>query len=154
MKPYQEIKNAMQVVEDLKYELKYSKNKKKDINRINTLLRALKSYDSMLVSKYKINELNKLILALFNEYLIKLTAQSNNKAYFDINYIVNKIKIYLSDTSENSINRLADSVVSYEISRKVINGETDNMPNSEDIKKLINDLLVNLKTDMKWTSTK
>ena len=151
MKPYQLIKDAHQVCEDLKYNLKYSKNRKRDIKRINTLLRALKSFDDILVQKYKTNEIDKLMCFIIEDYLLRFEVENNYKGKLDLHSIVNKIKMCILDKNYNAISRLSGQITSYQISSNVINGVKE-MPEKEDVNKLVKNLLLELKTDMKWTS--
>ena len=78
MKPYQLIKNALVVTEQLKRELHNSTNKKRDAERINTIIRALNSFDSMLVSNYYTNAIESLIYALIYEFLLMEKAYKND----------------------------------------------------------------------------
>ena len=110
MKPYQLIKDAHQVCEDLKYNLKYSKNRKRDIKRINTLLRALKSFDDILVQKYKTNEIDKLICLIIEDYLLRFEVENNYKGKLDLHSIVNKIKMCILDKNYNAISRLSRQI--------------------------------------------
>ena len=153
MKPYQLIKDAHQVCEDLKYNLKYSKNRKRDIKRINTLLRALKSFDDILVQKYKTNEIDKLICFIIEDYLLRFEVENNYKGKLDLHSIVNKIKMCILDKNYNAISRLSGQITSYQISSNVINGIKE-MPEKEDVNKLVKNLSLELKTDMKWTLKK
>ena len=149
MKPYQLIKDAHQVCEDLKYNLKYSKNRKRDIKRINTLLRALKSFDDILVQKYKTNEIDKLMCFIIEDYLLTFEVENNYKGKLDLHSIVNKIKMCILDKNYNAISRLSGQITSYQISSNVINGVKE-MPEKEDVNKLVKNLLLELKTDMKF----
>lgn len=50
--------------------MQYSKNKEKDVAEINVLIKTLKSFDGMLVSKYYTDALEQLILTLIYELLL------------------------------------------------------------------------------------
>ena len=156
MKPYKLIQDAHQVCEDLKYNLKFSKNKARDTKRINTLLRALKGFDDMLVHKYKVNEIDKLICYIIEDYLMRFQVECNNEEILDMHQIINKIKMTIGDESYNAISRLSTVITAYEKSRLVIKGEYEkfNLPKKEKTTILVKKLLIDLKTDMQWTSQK
>ena len=149
MKPYQLIKDAYQVCKNLEFELKYSKNRKRDAKRINTLLRALKGFDDILVHKYKISEIDKLICHIIEDYLLRFEVENNYKGDLDLHTIINKIKMCILDKNYNAISRLSGQITAYQISNNAINNIKE-MPKKEDVDVLVKKLLIELKTDMKW----
>jgi len=87
-KPFELIKNAISVVDDLKYDLQYSKNKNKDAKRINTLLDALKCFDDMLIYKYRTDAIETLIYSLIYEYFLMNKVWENEiPIHSTVNYI-------------------------------------------------------------------
>lgn len=153
MKPYQLIKDAHKVCKDLEYNLQFSKNRARDTKRINTVLRALKGFDDMLVYKYKVNEIDKLICHIIEDFIIKFTVQGKNKIDLDMHQIVNKIKSTISDENYNAISRLAGEITAYEIGKIAINGDYEqlNLPDKKKTITLVKKLLIDLKMDMQWT---
>ena len=88
MKPFQTIKAANEVINDMKFELQYSKDKVKDAKRINTLLDALKSFDDMLVYKYRTDAIETLIYSLIYEYFLMNKVWENEiPIHSTVNYI-------------------------------------------------------------------
>jgi serine/threonine protein phosphatase PrpC len=156
MKPYKLIKDAHKVCKDLEYNLQYSKNRARDTKRINTILRALKGFDDMLVYKYKVNEIDKLICYIIEDFIIKFTAQGKNKIDLDLYQIVNKIQMCILDENYNAISNLASEITSYQIGKIAINGDYEklNLPDKKKTITLVKKLLIDLKMDMQWTLQK
>ena len=90
MKPFQTIKDANDVINDMKKDLQFSKDKVKDAKRINTLLDALKSFNDMLVYKYRTDAIETLIYSLMYEYLLMHEAYKNEIPLHTIIYNIDK----------------------------------------------------------------
>ena len=149
MKPFEVIENQKRVIENLTYKLKYSKNIERDTKDINTLIHTVKSFDSILVSKYKTDVIDKFMCHILEDYLLRFEVENNYKGKLDLHSIVNKIKMCIFDKNYNAISRLSGTITAYQISSNVING-VEEMPKEEDVKKLLKDLLLELKKDMIW----
>lgn len=151
MNPFEIIENQKKVIENLTYKLKYSKNKQQDVKDINTLIHTLKCFDSMLVSKYKTDAIDKLICHVLEDYLLRFEVENNYKEKLNLPYIINKINMCILDKNFNAISRLSGQIVSYQISSNVINGINE-IPNKEDVEVLIKGLLLEFKTKMVWNT--
>lgn len=156
MTPYQLIQDAQKTCKDLEYLLQYSKNRKRDAERINTILRALKGFDDILVNKYKVNEIDKLICYIIEDFILRYSVEGENKEILDMHSIVNKIKMCILDKNHSAISRLSTQITTYEQGRLAINGDFEKLKltNSEKTDLLVENLLVDLKTDMQWNLTK
>jgi len=115
MKPYQLIKDAHQICKNLEFELKYSKNRKRDTKRINTVLRALKGFDDILVQKYKTSEIDKLMCHIIEDHLLRFEAENNYKEKLNLPYIINKIRMSILDNRKAAVSRLSGTITSYQI---------------------------------------
>jgi len=171
VKPYQHIENIKLVIDNLKFKLQYSKNKVKDAKDINMLIDALKSFDSMLVSKYKTNALNGLISYLFRDYLMRYYVENENKFKngLPIPQIIDKINLALKD----DVSYLVTDIKNYLIEQKLSNlkttktksgyikldknndidscvDEIGNLPTEEEIQELINLTLYDIKKQIIW----
>ena len=69
-KPFEILEDLKKVINDMTYELKFSKDKVKSAERINTLIKTLKCMDGMLVSNYYTDAIEQLILTLIYELLL------------------------------------------------------------------------------------
>ena len=152
--PFKHIKEVNQIVKDLKYELKYSKNKKRDGERINTIIDCLTSFDKLLVEKYKVNEIDNLFCYIFNEFMI--VQEQNPKQDIQLDYLIDKIRCHMRSNSETNIKGLAMAISSYEFAKKYMNNDIKGCEkfaketSIEDIEKLIKDLFFKFKEGMQW----
>jgi hypothetical protein len=175
MKPYQHIENMKLVIDNLKFKLQYSKNKVKDAEDINKLIDALKSFDSMLVSKYKTNALNGLISFLFRDYLMRYYVEDENKfkkglpipqiidkinsaLKDDVSYLVGDIKTYLIEQKLDALNTSKTNSGYIKLDKNndidsCIN-EISNLPTEGEIKELINLTLYDIKKQIIWNLNK
>ena len=150
MNPFKIIEDAKKVIDNLTYKLKYSKNRVKDTADINKLIHALNSFDGMLVSKYKTDAIDKLICHILEDYILRYEVENNYKGKLDLHSIANKINMCILDKNYNAISRLSGQITAYQISSNVINGVKE-MPNKEDVDKLVKDLLLEFKKEMVWS---
>lgn len=151
MNPYQTIENLKKEVNNLKYELKYSKNKKKEAKRINTIITALNEYDSMLIGKYKTDAVNRLIYGLILEYYKRYNvgAGGDIPLYQMLNEIGNTLTYHSEYKKLEIISQLKTNYVV-----NLINNDEIHLWNLEypDFEKMLSDLLNELKTTLKWNS--
>lgn len=154
MKPIEILKNVSLVVDSLTYELKHSKNKVRDANRINVIIDLMNAFDSILINKYKVNEIDKLICYIINDFILQYSVQGGFKEDLDMRQIVNKIKMTIGNSSQNEISSLSTNITSYEISKMLVLKQYNNrnFPNKENVDKLVEKLLTDLKTNMKWNT--
>ena len=150
MNPFKIIEDAKKVIDNLTYKLKYSKNRVKDTDDINKLIHALNSFDSILVSKYKTDAIDKLICHILEDYILRFEVENNYKGKLDLHSIANKINMCILDKNYNAISRLSGQITAYQISSNVINGVKE-MPNKEDVDKLVKNLLLEFKKNMVWS---
>lgn len=152
MKPYKQILKANRVIEDLKYNLKHSKNKVKDAKNINTLIDTLKCFDNMIIYNYKTDALDTLVCYILKDYLMRYETESNNDD-LNLHYIISKIDSDLIFNSEYNINSLANQIRTYEISKFAKKRDVNSLkkiPNNEEIKQLIKNLLLQIKQNIVW----
>ena len=174
IKPFDVIEEQKKVIENLTYKLKYSKNQVKDTKDINTLIRTLKCFDSMLVSKYKTDAIDKLLYALFYEYALmysnnrvdnvkeyyltdlegnrKLVKNENygKKDGFPIHTIVEHIDEAIRYDKEFKKMQVISILKDYELEEKIKNNSVfDNNYTNFDL--LLKRLVTEFKTSMLWT---
>ena len=149
MNPVKQIEKAKKVVNDLTYKLKFSKNKVKDANDINTLIKTIKMFDSMLVYKYKTNALDSILLHIISDYLQRYYVEVNGnfKNGLPIRDIIQKIENSLQN---NSIEYLAESIRIYIIESNAQNNKMEKIADTEEIQKLIKESLTEIKQSIIW----
>ena len=150
MKPYNKIKKALDVVNDLKYKLQFSKNRIKDGKDINTLLDALKSFDDMLVYKYKTDAIETLLYSLIYEYLLM------HKAYrkeIPLNTIIYNIDKDIENGSRQKKAEVISILRTHELQNKINNNSVFDK-NYANFDKMINNLINEFKMNILWTSNK
>ena len=150
LKPFQIIENQKKVIENLRFKLKYSKNKQKDATDINALIKTLKCFDGMLVSKYKTDAVETLILSLIYEYLLMFKAYKNE---IPLDFIKYNIQKDITNGAEHKKNE----VISILKQNELLNKLKDNTvfdKNYINFEFLLNELLNNFKTDIVWNLQK
>lgn len=150
MKPYLKIKNALDVVNDLKYKLQYSKNKAKDVKDINTLLDALKSFDDMLIYKYKTDAVETLLYSLIYEYLLMHKAYKNE---IPLNTIIYNINKDIENGSKQKKAEVISILKTHELQNKINNNSVFD-ENYANFDKMIKNLINEFKMNIKWTLNK
>jgi len=149
MKPYTKLKNALFVINELKNELPYSKDKVKNAKRINTLLDALKSFDDMLAYKYRTDAIETLIYALIYEYLL----QTINTNELPIHSIVYNIENSINNGSEQKKAEVISILKHHEMKNKIENSTVfDKDYINFDV--LLKDLVNNFKQSVQWNLIK
>lgn len=149
-KPYELIKNAMSVIDDMKFNLQYSKNEVRDAKRINTLLDALKGFNDMLSYRYKTDAVDTLIFTLIHEYMLIYKVWENE---IPIHTIVNNIDFAITNGSNHKKAELISLLKTHEMKNKIDNNDilSDNYVNFD---VLLKDLLNQIKTQIKWSLIK
>ena len=149
MKPYQLIKNALVVTEQLKRELHNSTNKKRDAERINTIIRALNGFDSMLVSNYYTNAIESLIYALIYEFLLMDKAYKND---IPLHSIAKRIENALYYTNAKKLECIG-ILKQHELKNKIAN-ETVFDENYANFDELLTEFVNDFKQSVKWNTTR
>lgn len=98
MNPFKTIEDQKKIIEDLTFELKYSKDKVKSANRINSLIETVNQFNDMLVSKYKTDAVNVLIYSLIYEWFMMFGVGSGKK--IPLHYMVRTMDRDLSCHSD------------------------------------------------------
>jgi len=152
MKPFEHIENCKRVVNNLKFKLQYSKNKEKDAEDINTLIKALNSFDDMLVYKYKTDAIDSLITYIIEDYLSRYYVECNGDFSdgLPLHEIIRKIDVSLKDNSNESTYYLSSSINSYLIGSGVINKDFKKVPDILEIQKLVKETLTEIKKYVVW----
>jgi len=149
MKPYKIIENQKKVIDNLTYKLQYSKNKEKDVAEINTLIKTLKSFDSMLTNKYYTDALNTLILALIYELLMFYKAYENE---IPLKTIFDTIKTDLHYGKELKKQQIISILKHHEMQNKIKNNSVfdENYINFDElIETFTNEIKQNIQWNMK-----
>ena len=149
MKPYQLIKNASKVTDQLTRELHNSTNKKRDAERINTIIRALNGFDSMLVSNYYTNAIESLIYALIYEYLMMDKAYKNDIPLHSITKRIENAIFYTESKKFECISILKQ----HELKNKIAN-ETVFDKNYCNFDEMLTELVNDFKKSVKWNTKK
>jgi len=149
MTPYQTIENLKKEVANLKYELKYSKNKQKDAKRINTIITVLNEFDDMLLHKYKTDAVNRLIYGLILEYYKRYNVGSGGEIplYKMIDEIDNTLAYDAEYKKLEIISQLKTNYISNLIKKNEIELWNFEYP---DFEFMLSDLLTQFKTTLKW----
>ena len=150
MKPYKKIKNALDVVNDLKYKLQFSKNKAKDGKDINTILDALKSFDDMLIYKYKTDAIETLLYSLIYEYLLMHKAY---KKEIPLNTIIYNIDKDIENGSKQKKAEVISILKTHELQNKINNNSVFDKKYAN-FDKMTNNLINEFKMNILWTLTK
>ena len=116
MKPYKKIQNTNRIIKDLKYELQFSKNKKRDAERINTLIDMLNAFDDMLVSDYYTNAVETLIYTLIHEYLMMHEAY---KKEIPLHSIIENIEFAIRNGAEQKKLEVISILKQHELKNKI-----------------------------------
>ena len=146
MKPFQTIKAANEVINDMKFELQYSKDKVKDAKRINTLLDALKSFDDMLVYKYRTDAIETLIYSLMYEYLLMHEAYKKEIPLHTIIYNIDKD---IENGSKQKKAEVISILKTHELQNKIKNNSVFDKKYAN-FDKMITKLLTEFKMNIKW----
>ena len=104
MKPFKILKEAKDVLSDLTFELKYSKDKDKQAKRLNKLIKALNCLDGLLVYKYKTDALNITLYSLIYEWFNMFGVGNGND--IPLHQMINEIDrdlMYHSDYKKREI---------------------------------------------------
>jgi len=156
MKPYQIIKNQNKVIEDLKYELRFSKDKFKSANRINSLIKTSNCLNDVLVGKFKTNALDVLLCYVIKDYLQRYSVEGSFKDGLPLNDITNRLDFNLGFSSNLAIKSLSlqiqgNIIQGYmEESREIAVKKIPEMPNVDDITVLVKELLKEFKQQIVW----
>jgi len=118
MKPYKKIQKANRIIKDLKYELQFSKNKKRDADRINTFIDTLNAFDGMLVSDYYTGAIETLIYTLIHEYLMMHEAYKKD---IPLHSIIENIEFAIKNGAEQKKLEIISILKQHELKNKIKN---------------------------------
>jgi hypothetical protein len=116
MKPFKIIKESKNVVNDLKRELPYSRDKVRDAKRINTLIDCIKSFENIFTYEYKTDALDTLIYSLIYEYFSMHDVYNDKIPLYST---VNNIDFALVNGSEQKKLEIISLLKSHEIQNKI-----------------------------------
>ena len=145
MKPYEIINEAKDLINDLKYNLQYSKNKIQDAKRINTLIDLVECFEMMLLDKYKTDALDNLILTIFYDQLMHNEVYSRTE--IPLYYIYNHIVESLSYNSSYRRKDVVDLLHSVEMNKMLESGD---IKEYTDVNPLIDEILYKAKSVAYW----
>ena len=152
MKPFKIIEDQKKVIRDLTFELKYSKDKLKSTKRINTLIKAVNCLDSMLVSKYKTDVIDVLIVYILNDFMMRYSVQGSFKNGLPIHQFLDRLNFKLDWSSNLSINSISKELRMYILQGNIENNKKNilDLPTIENIETLVKDLLFEIKQNIVW----
>ena len=146
--PFEVIEEQKKVIEDLKYKLKFSRNIEKDTKDINTLIHTIKCFDSMLVSKYKTDAVDKLLYALIYEILMINKAYESEIPLHDIIHTVNDAINYDAEFKKLQVISILKT---HEMDNKIKNNTVFDK-NYANFDALLKRLITEFKKNMVWTT--
>jgi len=158
MNPFKIIEKQKRLISNLKRDLSFSNDKVKDANTINTLIEVVDAFEAMLINVYYTEDLEKLMLFIFNRFLIDAVIDNVEgipihkiKREFDMLMKLSS-KNYLEDVKQNLLvlewnSVLQDEGLSDYHQRKYI---SDIARDSKDYDALIKEFMSNYKMDIYW----
>ena len=146
MKVYKLIDKQKKIIKQLKNELPYSKNRIKDAERINSLIDVVNAFDSILVSKYKIDALETLIYSLFYELLIFYKAYENEIPIYEIVRTIDSDIFYGSELKKKQVISILKA---HELNNKIKNNSVFDK-NYTNFDKLLSNLINEIKLNILW----
>lgn len=144
MNPFQHIENQKKVIESMKYELKYLKDKKKGAERINVLIETLNAFEEMMVKKYYTEIIETLIYSRIYSQLM-VNVESDEIDIYGIVENIDKDIRYGKDVKKLEV---IDFLKHKEMKVKLEKGKLENFA---DWSKMLNKLINEFKLDIKWT---
>lgn len=146
MKPFKQIQDALKVIDKLTYKLKYSKNRKKDADDINTLIKTVKMFDSMLVSNYKTDAVDTMLYCLIYKILM------DNEAWrkeIPLHEIIYDIETDIGYGAELKKKQVISILKSHEMQNKIKNDSVFDKKYAN-FDKMLKKLVNEFKTSMVW----
>ena len=152
MKPFKIIQQQKKVIDNLKFKLQYSKNKEKDAKDINTLIKTVNCLDDMLVSKYKTDAIDVLIVYILNDFMMRYSVQGSFKDGLPIYQFLDRLNFKLDWSSNLSINSISKELRMYILQGNIENNKKNilDLPSTETIEILVKDLLFEIKQNIVW----
>ncbi len=149
MKPFKTIDSQKKVIEELTYELKFSKNKVKSANRINTLIDTVNDFEKMMSNRYKTDAVNVLIYSLIYEWFLSHGVGEGKK--IPLHYMVDCMDKDLSNDSQHKKEEIISMLKTNE-NLKMIDDNTIYDWNGEykDYDTLLTKLLNEFKQHLAW----
>lgn len=175
--PMQALKEFDLIIFELKYQLKFSKNKPRDGKRINRLIDVLKILNNTIVSDYYLDAIDAVILSQIESYLFEVERKHEK---IPIHLIVDRISRKLATSREMVKEEVLKSLRSIEIQQIVSNIPVVRIEDSKNVKIdrskisknelndyykklrnitpleqwdiMVEDLLTQLKMQMKWSA--
>lgn len=146
--PFQVIEEQKKVIENLKYKLQFSRNKPKDIKDLNKLIHTVKCFESMLVSKYKTDAVERLLYGLIYELL--MFYEVNKRDVIPLHEIIRTIHNSIDYDSRYKKNEVIGLLQSHEIIKKAKNNTLDDLKFTN-FEPLLKKLITELKTSIVWS---
>jgi len=144
MNPFKIIEDAEQVIDNYAYKLKYSKNKVKDTNNINKLIKALNCLDGVLVSKYKTDAINTLIFALIYELMMFYKVYESELPIKDIFDTIKSDLFYVSELKKAQV---VSILKQHELNNKIKNNSVFDKDYCN-FEKMLDELALDLKKEL------
>lgn len=141
MKPYQILENQKKIIENMRFNMQYSKNKERDVDILNTAVDTANCLEGVLSNELKFDTVDSLIHSLMYEYMLK------NKVYegksLSLEEMISKIELGLKKgySKEQVISILKTHEMTNVLKHKDINTYK-----FTDFGVLIDNLVTNLKT--------
>jgi hypothetical protein len=146
MTPQKHIDNTKQIITDLKYKLKYSKDKVKDAKTINILIDTVTAFESMLKEKYYTEVIDVLIYSRMHDHFLR--AEIYNGEAIPLMQFHEWLKRDLSMGAECLKNELSELLKSHELANKLKSGTLNN--DFGDWNKILTKTMNEIKTNIKW----
>lgn len=147
---FQDIKDIDDIISDLKYNLKFEKNKNKANKRISKLYNIRNNYDNVLCHNFKLDTLNALILSNLKAQI--MSDKGHLTGNIDLNFYLKQTATVIQDGYEQKLSELS-SIIKGGLDAKYLNEDKDILkcPKKETISNRIVELLGILKQDIWMT---
>ena len=149
MKPFKIIEEQKKVINDLKYKLQFSKNRVKDGIQINTLIKTVNAFDSMLVSKYKTDAVDTLLYSLIFEWFTQFKVSEGNE--IPLRLITNEMDVDLKYPSTYKQSQVLDLLKTHTLANLIKDDKLKDWDgNYPPYEILLKNLINEFKQDMRW----
>lgn len=149
MKPLKHIEESKRLIDTLTYELKHSKNQKRDAQRINTIIGLVNSFDQMLSERYYTDTIEMLLYArIFSQLRGNI-----HEPTVDIHAIVNNIDSEIRYGLELKKTECINFLQSKEIDARLLQDEDTVFKPLTDWKTMLEKLINEFKLDIKWNKS-
>lgn len=149
MKPYQHIKNLKNIIENEKFNLQYSKNKDRDVKKINTLIDCMESFENMLTEKYYTNVIETLLYSLIYEWMLQFKVASGSE--IPLHTIIYNIDKDIENGNLQKKAEIVSILETHEMTNKLKNGTV--FEEGADFNGMLTNLVNQFKMNIKWTNS-